>query len=431
MAPRSSVLDTGPPPIHTATVQLAPSQPIGFALQHQLLFNSEQWIAPLHKDVNGLLLAFEAQWHEQLEGQLTSRNGTSDTRANVNDRSPFQVFKQLWVDQGWQYVHLLGIADGPTRLPWGQSVLRAFTEHLVPGEPPLRQIAALFAIYTFCATETPSMPKHFLKIDIPTLNHLLTFPALVAPALDPAKSSLLSPPPGSDVTIVLSAILSRSNPLFHLVPAQVFHHPRSLPCVGIRDARERDVDSSAKRLLGIEEEMGLLRRGRHDQLDALRRNDHATTAEIYNRLPFDPHSRSSSSDTRVSMRGGEGAGEGKARWISSLLAASSAYNTVKSRTTSCLTQPRSTLQLEVMNKAEEATMLRVRETGLEGTVARGVGAKTSHPDKGETNKRLFDLVRGYDDLELHKRRRRQDDTTESIRELDSVLDLIGSNSMPT
>lgn len=118
--------ETGPPPIHTDTIQLGPSQSIGTVLQHQLFFNSEQWITPLYRDINALLSSFEHEWLEELGRQISALREPRVVQDEQPHQSPFEVFKRLWRDKGWSFVHLLGVADGPLREPWGESVLRGF-----------------------------------------------------------------------------------------------------------------------------------------------------------------------------------------------------------------------------------------------------------------------------------------------------------------
>jgi len=209
--PRAAHKDKAPPPIKTSLVHLGQTQPTAFALQSQLFFNSEQWITPLHNDIQALLYAFESEWLQELQRQTRAGGGNGAGGGGIPTStegfsSPFQLFKRLWKDKGWSLVHLLGIADGPVRDPWGESVIRGFagkllslaffcfyvalglqegasdyvnrmtelipprfdelTAHLVATESPLKQIAALFAIYTFCTSQSDNMTKQYLKIDI-------------------------------------------------------------------------------------------------------------------------------------------------------------------------------------------------------------------------------------------------------------------------
>jgi len=238
--------------------------------------------------------------------------------------------------------------------------------------------------------------------DIATLEHLLSFPSLVAPALDPSKLSPLHPSPLSDVSVVLSTLLSPSKPLFILVPPQLYQHPPDLPSVRIRDAREGELDGLAKKLLGIEEEVEMLRDGRDEEIAKLREAQEKAEDEenemdlTIRQFPEIPTTKG-----------------GKQAWISNLTSAASSYVETKSRTRSLLTRPRSQLQLEVMNEAETATMERVRDIGLEGTVKRGLGGRPSVPERGESEMRMLGLVKGF--------KRRKTERTGSILELEKAL----------
>ncbi|GAA6010368.1 hypothetical protein JCM11491_006289 [Sporobolomyces phaffii] len=435
-----------PQPIHTPTVQLLPSQPIGFAIQHQLFLCSEQWITPLHRDVNALLNAFEWTW--------TARSASASTR------SPFELFKDLWTDKGWAYVHLLGVADGPMRVPWGESVLRAFAEHLTERETPLRQIGALFAIYTFCKTQSSHMPRQFVKLDIPTLNHLLSFPSRVSPALDPTGSSPLSPPPGTDVATVLDCVLAPATRMFHLVPTELALHPKDLPTVLIRDARARDLDAVARKLLGVEEETEWLRRGKLAELDRVRTRERVKSRRLRRARDDggfgmrngddDPDEEDEDEDGAAGRDEGEEAVDvtderQRARgcvgdWIDRLAKVSKTYSAVKRRSqalaaaegggpsVSVLARPRSKLQLEVLNKAEHATMAKVVEAGLEQTVKSRIGRDAARPERGETDQRLLHLVAGFDAPGPRGKRKRERNS-QAMQEFETAVTLLDKSSV--
>ncbi|GAA5947623.1 hypothetical protein JCM3765_001006 [Sporobolomyces pararoseus] len=449
-----------PPPIHTPTVQLGLSQPIGFAIQPRLFFHSEQWITPLYRDINALLNSFESEWNKELQRQIeASRRDTTVSEKEESWNSPFEVFKQLWKDKGWSLVHLLGVTDGALRTSWGESVLRGFAEHLVPNESPLRQIGALFAVFVFCKTQPSTVIQQFLQIGIPTLDHLISFPTRIAPSLDPSNSSLLHPPPSSDVTTILSSLLSRSHPLFHLVPTELYLHPKNLPTVLIRDARERKgMDLIGKRLLGIEEEMEWLRRGKREGLEKVREREKKRIQRELERTENDDDEQGRGEEpdededededddeedfVAVRARGGT-AGGLLENWLGSVLKASQSYSAVKFKSRnryiggvggSVLTRPRSKLQLEVMNKAEESTMYKVRETGLESNVERRVGNKrrASRPERGETNERLLDLVIGFEPEGNKKRRKTtsaSNKTSQSLSDVEAALTLLEHSSV--
>lgn len=63
--------------------------------------------------MDALLTAFEQAWRAERE-----RGGS---------RSPFELFRELWEEQGWGKLHLTGILEGPMRKPWGEAVVRGFT----------------------------------------------------------------------------------------------------------------------------------------------------------------------------------------------------------------------------------------------------------------------------------------------------------------
>ncbi|GAA6060603.1 hypothetical protein JCM10212_004582 [Sporobolomyces blumeae] len=421
--PRESRPSSVSSPVSTITLQ--PSHPASFTVQHALFLHSDQWVGPLRQDVSALVTAFAREWRAEIQrqGEAVGRSrrtrgapsgrgdqggatggnasaSSTSTTARVDGeallsrhRSPFEVFKEIWVETGWDVVHLVGIADGPARTPWGESVLRAFGEYLVPRVPPLEQVAALFAIYTFVKMQPTAMQRQLLRIDVQTLDYVMTFPQTLAPHLDPTNASPLDPPPASDVSVVLSAFLSRSDPCFHLVPSEIFQHPRDLPCVNVKDARSRNVDDLAKQFLGIEEEGELLRKGREDEIERIHRGDHARGDETSQR-DLD-HGGDDSSRKRKKRR--------TSSWMGPLELASATYAKTKSRSSSggststfsrsTLGRPRSQLLLDVMNEAEERTMDRVRQVGLEGTVVHGLGGRTSDSNRGETDKRMLQLVR--------------------------------------
>ncbi|GAA5898350.1 uncharacterized protein JCM6883_000997 [Sporobolomyces salmoneus] len=440
--------DIGPPPIHTPTVQLGLSQPIKVAIQSRLFFHSEQWITPLYKDINALLNQFEHRWEIELQHQIAATGGEEGTREM---RSPFELFKQLWKEKGWSLIHLLGVTDGPLRAPWGESVLRGFAEHLNSKETPLRQIGALFAIFIFCKTQPSSTVQQCLKIDIPTLEYLTTFPVQVSPFLDPTDSSPLSPPPSHDVTTVLASLLSPTKPLFYLIPTELYLHPPNLPTVLIRDARSAErhrggmMDRIGQKLLGIEEEIEWLRRGKVEGLEKLRkrvekkamrkrekelqrRENEAQGIDQSSDQDEEDEEEDEEADEEEEVMSSRARTRGIAEdWIGNLSKTSRTYSTSKTGGGgSVFKRPKSQLQLEVMKRAEEATMRKVRETGLEQTVERRIGGSTD--GQGQRKKRLLNLVEGFDELSRtggrvgsKKKRRRGND---SIRELDSALTLL-------
>jgi len=184
----------------------------------------------------------------------------------------------------------------------------------------------------------------------------------------------------------------------------LYQHPPDLPSVRIKDAREGELDGLAKKLVGIEEEVEMLRDGRDSEVEKLREAQEKAEEEV--KVEGSTNGRKQFMEVPIE----EG---GKQAWISRLSSAASSYVQTKSRSRSLLTRPRSQLQLEVMNEAESATMERVRDIGLEGTVNRGLGGRASVPEKGESEMRMLGLVRGF--------KRRRTERTGSIVELEKAL----------
>lgn len=134
---------SGSSSLHSRTLPLRPSHVPGYIVQNNLFFKSESWISVLRADVSALLDAFVVTYslgggigetgHASEKGKeketvLLGEGGSWE----LGEESPFQLFKRLWVAMGWSRVHLLGVADGPMRKPWGESILRSFLGKYVP-----------------------------------------------------------------------------------------------------------------------------------------------------------------------------------------------------------------------------------------------------------------------------------------------------------
>ncbi|GAA6051082.1 hypothetical protein JCM3770_004703 [Rhodotorula araucariae] len=251
----------------TPALPLGPSHPPGYCLVTGLFFNSDAWVPPLRADAAALVARFE-------KGYPAERDARSE--------SPLEYMKRIWTEDGWQWLHLLGVPqNGPLRAPWGDSIVRAFLEYLNTSEPPLRQAAALLALYLFVGTQAASMPRVFVKVDPDMLEYILALPAQLAPTLDRAASPAAAPgpgpapadptrsapnpsaaPPSADLLCAIHALVTSN--LFLVIPPQLFLHPRSLPSVRVIADPER-LRRQAQRglaLLGASEEIDALRRGR-------------------------------------------------------------------------------------------------------------------------------------------------------------------------
>ncbi|GAA5958913.1 hypothetical protein JCM21900_005409 [Sporobolomyces salmonicolor] len=380
-------------PVPTSTVHVLPSHPTGYCLQASLFFRSDLWIAPLRDDVEALLDGFERRWSAQAgqgdhggagEGAASASTSASTSAspttldtpapgpADAELVGPFEVFKRLWIEQGWTKIHLLGIMDGPARVHWGESVLRGFladatggstVEHLVPTQLPLKQVAALFAIYTFCKTQPEGMQKTFVKLDPPTLEYLLTLPDVLSPSLDsPFLASTSSPslPPSADLLHILSTLLFPASPAIHLVPTPLYLHPSPLPCVSVQDVSKRDLAGTAQLLLGAEEELELWQHGRVSELKRLRRDDEEEDED--------------EDETAGGTEGEDGWSDARG-WTGQLSPLRRAYTSTKASSASLLARPRTTLQQQVMDLAQGMTLRAVSELGGAGGVLAEGGGK--------------------------------------------------------
>ncbi|GAA6021788.1 hypothetical protein JCM10207_002059 [Rhodosporidiobolus poonsookiae] len=269
-APAPAQGTPAPPPLppgciaDTPTVHLLPSEERGgYAVNADVYFASEPWITPLRADVDALLCAFAEQWeasssaYASADPTAASTSTTAAEDEQLAQESPFEVFKRVWVELGWSAIHLLGVPDGPLRSKWGDSVLRAFVERLKPDEEPLKQIAGLFAVYTFWGTQEGEVKKLFVKADPPTVEYILTLPETLAPALDASRPSL-DPPPSADLSFILGTLCSEH--AFLLLPTEIYAHP-TLPAVYVVTGTENDTRDLAVLLLGAEEEADALREG--------------------------------------------------------------------------------------------------------------------------------------------------------------------------
>ncbi|GAA5906936.1 hypothetical protein JCM6882_000006 [Rhodosporidiobolus microsporus] len=247
-----------PPSINSPTIPLGASHRPGYAFHANLFFASTEWLTPLRADVDALLSHFKRAW--EVASQAGPAAEMSGEGGEEERFSPMEVFKGVWERKGWGKAHLMGLLEGPVRSKWGESIVRAFVDRIDPDEDPLKQVGALFALYTFWSTQPDSRDKLFIRVDPPTFEHILSLHSLHGTLLDSCPvSPLLAPPPSADLALTLQSLISQQ--AFLLVPTQTFAYP-SLPCVRLQDASEEEVRDVAAVLLGAEEEMENVRAGR-------------------------------------------------------------------------------------------------------------------------------------------------------------------------
>lgn len=170
-----------------------------------------------------------------------------------------------------------------------------------------------------------------------TLEFLLELPAALASAvdtprlaIDPSLPGSSAPPahnPSADLSSVLEALLDGSH--FHLVPSQVYLHPRVLPHVRLaRDPkRAKKLGERGVALLGVEEEVRALSEGRCRPLAGLdaeprRKRRRLSEAE-------DEEEENAEDGERDESEGIAADGAGEVFSADSLLALGRAYATAK------------------------------------------------------------------------------------------------------
>ncbi|KAH8982614.1 hypothetical protein EDB92DRAFT_1893855 [Lactarius akahatsu] len=134
---------------------------------------------------------------------------------------PFALFKRLWQEQGWTYMHLK-VFDARTRHTYLTIACRLFVERLVEHVEPIRRLVALFGLYTFYFTQpsgsrVPIYSIRQIDIAIDQYDLLLELPKVVPPALGPYASHVLSALINARVFYIL--------PVSRLEP----YNPRTLP----------------------------------------------------------------------------------------------------------------------------------------------------------------------------------------------------------
>ncbi|KAI8990542.1 hypothetical protein BD414DRAFT_514295 [Trametes punicea] len=168
-------------------------------------FSSSLYVDPLRKDISALIVAFS----EHLGGSVR----------------PFELFKKLWMEQGWSWLHLR-VHDGRARQAFLRITERLFIERLTGSESPLTRVIALFSLYTFHATQPySSAPPIYslpnIAIPIDTYQDMLAIPA----ALSEARFQTLKP----YAIHILSTMLDAK--VFHVMPHSLLNaqNPSNLP----------------------------------------------------------------------------------------------------------------------------------------------------------------------------------------------------------
>ncbi|KAL7342712.1 hypothetical protein BJY59DRAFT_535855 [Rhodotorula toruloides] len=246
-----------------------------------------------------------------------------------------QVMRKLWSEMGWKWVLLLGCPEGPLRRGWGQTVVRAFVEHLKVGVAPLRQAAAFLALYLLTQTQAKGAEKLFIQVDPDAFEYITSLPSR----------------------------------LFHLAPSvssqawPFVHVERNAKLV--REKRER-----ALLVLGAEEELKRITRGDFDAGEASeerdtkrkRRNDEAEENEAGAAGEKAAADANSNADGWLANRLVElSTVYTEAKTASSAGIASTAAAPFLPPRPSTLTQPATSLQASILERAKSMMRDRLRE----------------------------------------------------------------------
>ncbi|KAF8499279.1 hypothetical protein F5888DRAFT_1611690 [Russula emetica] len=153
----------------------------------------------------------------------------------VHAARPFALFKRLWEEQGWTYMHLK-IFDARTRHTYLTVACRLFVEQIAEHMEPIRRLVALFGLYTFYFTQPldsriPLYSIRHIDIALDQFELLLEMPRTIPPMLAPYASQVLSALTNAKFFYIL--------PLSNIGP----YNPRVLP----REVYIEDVDEMVER----------------------------------------------------------------------------------------------------------------------------------------------------------------------------------------
>ncbi|KAF8481060.1 hypothetical protein DFH94DRAFT_737766 [Russula ochroleuca] len=193
-----------------------PSAARGDLILQSPFFTSSLFVDPFRADIEQLIDLFVQEYADHAA-------------------KPFALFKRIWQEQGWTYMHLK-IFDARTRHTYLTVACRLFIERIVEHVEPIRRLVALFGLYTFYFTQPSGsrMPLYSIRhIDI-TLDQyesLLEMPKTVSPTSAPYASQVLS---------ALTNVKA-----FYILPVSKLgpYNPRTLP----REVYIEDVDEMTER----------------------------------------------------------------------------------------------------------------------------------------------------------------------------------------
>ncbi|KAI9065839.1 hypothetical protein FKP32DRAFT_1590164 [Trametes sanguinea] len=188
-----------------ASIAPEPSTSRGEITLQPNYFSSSLYVTPLREDFSALVTAFSEQFRE--------------------DVRPFELFKKLWAEQGWSWLHLR-VHDGRARQAFLRITERVFTEHLSHTRAPLARVVALFSLYTFHYTQpTSSAPPVYSTSHIAIPIDLYQDMMSITSALTDEHHASLKPYVARSLAVMLD------DQLFHILPHSETNaqHPSRLP----------------------------------------------------------------------------------------------------------------------------------------------------------------------------------------------------------
>ncbi|KAI5124151.1 hypothetical protein M0805_000961 [Coniferiporia weirii] len=202
-------------------------------------FTSSLFVDALRTDLQELVRVYSEDYY-----RLTDSDGTRLSAPAGTLRGPFALFKDVWIRQGWQWLHLK-VFEPRARGTFVNVVLRLFLECATQAETPLKRVVGLFGLYAFYMSQPSSSTPRVhqttgIPISIDNLELLLEFPA----SLGSSEEKALKP----HVIYILQTL----HPTFLALPQSTMHaeNPRSLPreIVALEAETERGSSTGKKKM---------------------------------------------------------------------------------------------------------------------------------------------------------------------------------------
>ncbi|KAF9244550.1 hypothetical protein BU15DRAFT_71525 [Melanogaster broomeanus] len=208
----------------------SPSSSRGQIIIQPPYFTSSTFIHPAREDIDQLIQLYCHQY------------------AKTHPTHPFTLFKEIWVSQGWTWIHFK-VFDARSREAFLRVVIRLFLERISANETPLNRVTALFGLYTMLSTQpsTSAPPLHafaHVQVTRDVYDEILSLPnTLTSEYLMPIRPYAIS---------VLSALLKAQR--FHVLPGADLHplNPRELPReIFVQDIEPGTVEPSTSASSGL------------------------------------------------------------------------------------------------------------------------------------------------------------------------------------